>query len=252
MKILVINPNTSECFNKLLKDSSGKYALSSTHIKIVSPKSGPEVIEGTYDEALSVQGTLETFINLEKNYDAFIIACFSDHLSLQAIKEITCKPVVGIAEASIYLACLLGDKFSIITTNSKWRPLLYHYIRKCGLESRCASIRCAVPRVANLGLGEDESVKKAIENEAFAAIKEDGAEVICLGCAGMSGFDKELQNKLGIPVLDGFICALKLLEIFNQYGLTHSKINTYSQPLYKELTNLQFKFSKVYKKSKKK
>ena len=104
----MINPNTSECFNKLLKDSSDKYALSSTHVKIISPKSGPEVIEGAYDEALSVQGTLETFINLEKNYDAFIIACFSDHLSLQAIKEITCKPVVGIAEASIYLACLLA------------------------------------------------------------------------------------------------------------------------------------------------
>ena len=44
MKILVINPNTSECFNKLLKDSSDKYALSSTHVKIISPKSGPEVI----------------------------------------------------------------------------------------------------------------------------------------------------------------------------------------------------------------
>ncbi|GAG35899.1 unnamed protein product, partial [marine sediment metagenome] len=79
-----------------------------------------------------------------------------------------------------------------------------------------------------------------------------GAEVICLGCAGMSGFDKELNKKLGVPVLDGFVCAIKLLEIFHQYGLTHSKINTYSQPLYKELTNLQSKFSKVYKKSKKK
>jgi allantoin racemase len=107
LKILVINPNTSECFNKLLKNSSDKYALSSTQVKVVSPKSGPEVIEGTYDEALSIQGALETFINLEKDYDAFIIACFSDHLSLQAIKEITCKPVVGIVEASIYLACLV-------------------------------------------------------------------------------------------------------------------------------------------------
>jgi allantoin racemase len=91
-------------------------------------------------------------------------------------------------------------------------------------------------------------VKKAIENEAFSAIKEDGAEVICLGCAGMSGFDKDLQNKLEIPVLDGFICALKILEIFNRYGLTRSKINTYSTPLFKELSHMQSKFHMVYKK----
>jgi len=68
----------------------------------------------------------------------------------------------------------------------------------------------------------------------------------------MSGFDKELSKKLGVPVLDGFVSAIKLLEIFHQYGLTHSKINTYSQPLFKKLRNLPSKFSRVYTKKVKK
>lgn len=252
MKILTINPNASENFNELLRNKTSIYALPSTNVKVVSPKSAPKVIEGIYDEALSIKSTIETFIDLEKDFDAFIIACFSDHLATYAIREITRKPVLGIAEASIYLACMLGEKFSIITTNDRWGPLLKEAVRKYGVETKCASIRTVGISISDLEERDNNNVKKAIENEATIALRKDGAEVICLGCAGMSGFDKELQNKLGIPVLDGFVCAIKLLEIFHQYGVTHSKINTYSQPLYKELTNLQSKFSKVYKKSKKK
>jgi allantoin racemase len=81
-------------------------------------------------------------------------------------------------------------------------------------------------------------------------VKEDGAEVICLGCAGMAGFDKALEKKLGVPVLDGFVCALKLLELFNQYGLRHSKVLTYAGPQSKELTGLGSHFSNVYLKKK--
>jgi len=252
MKILAINPNTSESFNELLRNRAAIYALPTTKIEVVSPGSGPKVIEGIYDEALSVQGTLESFINLEKNYDAFIIACFSDHLATYAIREITHKPVLGIAEASIYLACMLGEKFSIITTNDRWKPLLTDAVKKYGIEAKCASIRTIGLSVSDLEERKGESIKKVIENEATIAINKDGAEVICLGCAGMSEFDKELNKKLGVPVLDGFVSAIKLLEIFNQYGLSHSKINTYSQPLYKELNNLPSKFSRVYRKKGKK
>jgi len=62
----------------------------------------------------------------------------------------------------------------------------------------------------------------------------------------MSGFDKELQQKLDVPVLDGVVCALKILELFHQYGLTHSKILTYSTPLFKELNNLSPHFARAY------
>jgi Asp/Glu/hydantoin racemase len=47
----------------------------------------------------------------------------------------------------------------------------------------------------------------------------------------MSGFDKALEKTLGVPVLDGFVCALKLLELFHQYGIRHSKVLTYAAAL---------------------
>ena len=36
-----------------------------------------------------------------------------------------------------------------------------------------------------------------------AALAEDRAEVIVLGCAGLAGMDKALQRSLGVPVLEG-------------------------------------------------
>ena len=246
LKILIINPNTSEHFNQLLQVTADLYSLDSTKFKVVSPKAGPSAIEGVYDEALSVQGTVEIFLDYEPDFDGFIVACFSDPLSVYALREISSKPVIGIAEASIHLACLLGNKFSIVTTNERWGPLLTEAVKKYGVESRCASVRTTNLRVSDFGKEEDASLKKAIETEAYAAVTEDGAEVICLGCAGMSGFDKELQQKLDVPVLDGVVCALKILELFHQYGLTHSKILTYSTPLLKELNNLSPNFAKAY------
>ncbi|OGP93403.1 MAG: hypothetical protein A2156_12635 [Deltaproteobacteria bacterium RBG_16_48_10] len=250
MKILVINPNTSEEFNQKLDKAAKEYALPSTEVKVISPKSGPKSIEGIYDEALSVQGTIEVFLDWENEFDGFVVACYSDPLVVYALREITRKPVLGIAEASIHLACLLGNQFSIVTTNDRWAPLLREAVKKYGLEPRCASVRTTGLRVLDLEREGEGAVEKAIEREALAAVKEDGAEVICLGCAGMSGFDKILEQKLGVPVLDGFVCSLKLLELFQQYGLKHSKILTYAAPLSKELTGLSSRFSRVYSKNK--
>ncbi len=250
MRILVINPNTSEEFNRKLDQTAKEYALSSTEVRVISPTSGPKSIEGIYDEALSVQGTLETFIDHEKEFDGFVLACYSDPVVVYAMREISTKPVLGIAEASIHLACLLGSKFSIVTTNDRWTPLLHEAVRKYGVESRCASIRTTGLRVLDLEGEGEGAVERAIEREVLAAVKEDAAEVICLGCAGMSGFDKTLERKIGVPVLDGFVCALKLLELFNQYGLRHSKILTYGDPLAKELIGLPSRFSKAYFKNK--
>jgi len=141
LKILIINPNTSEHFNRLLQATADNYSLDSTELKVISPKSGPSAIEGVYDEALSVQGTVEVFLEWEQKFDGFIVACYSDHLSVYALREISRKPVIGIAEASIHLACLLGNKFSIVTTNERWGPLLTEAVKKYGVESRCASVR---------------------------------------------------------------------------------------------------------------
>ena len=247
MKILFINPNTSQSFTKKIETIARQYALPSTQVDSLNPASGPRSIESIYDELLSAIGTLELALSEMDRYDAFVIACYSDHPAVYALREITDKPVLGIAEASMYVACILGYKFSVVTTNREWEPLLWDAVRHFGLKERCASVRSTGLPVLALESASEEETYQMILNASRQALEKDGAEVICLGCAGMTGLDKKLEAELCIPVVDGVVSALKLLEGLVGYGLRTSKRLAYSQPGYKEVVGYADIFSKPYK-----
>jgi len=246
MKILFINPNTSNSFTEKIETIARQYALPSTQVDALNPTSGPRSIESIYDELLSAAGTLEIALSMLEQYDAFVIACYSDHPAVYALREITDKPVLGIAEASMYVACMLGHRFSVVTTNREWEPLLWDAVRHYGMTERCASVRSTGMPVLALDSASPEETYQMILNVSQQAIEKDGAEVICLGCAGMSGLDKKLEADLHIPVIDGVVSALKLLEGLVSYGLRTSKRLAYSQPGYKELVAYADIFSKPY------
>ncbi len=246
MRILLINPNTSESFTQKVQTIAEQFANPNTQVLAVNPSSGPRSIESIYDELLSSPGTLETALGHLDDYDAFVIACYSDHPSVYALREITDKPVLGIAEASMFVACMLGYKFSVVTTNREWEPLLWDAVRHYGLGERCASVRSTGMPVLALESASPEETYQMILDAGRQALDQDGAEVICLGCAGMTGLDKALEKELGVPVVDGVVAALKLLEGMVGYGLRTSKRLAYSPPGYKELVGLPAVFSQPY------
>lgn len=246
MRILLINPNTSQSFTAKIQAIAEKYALPGTHVHAINPESGPRSIESIYDELLSSPGTLEAALANLDGFDAFVIACYSDHPTVYALREITDKPVLGIAEASIYIACMLGHKFSVVTTNREWEPLLWDAVRHYGMAERCASVRSTGMPVLALESASPEETYQMILNASRLAMEKDGAEVICLGCAGMTGLDKKLEAELRIPVVDGVVGALKLLEGLVGYGMHTSKRLAYSQPGYKELVGYAGIFGRPY------
>jgi allantoin racemase len=74
------------------------------------------------------------------------------------------------------------------------------------------------------------NLKRKLIVEMRKAMIEDGAEAIILGCAGLSGLDKEFEKKLGVPVIDGVVAAVKILEGLYEYGIKTSKWLTYQYP----------------------
>ena len=247
MKILMINPNTSVIFTEKIQAIASQYASPGTIVKAVNPASGPRSIESVYDELLSSPGTLQTVIENLDEYDAFVMACFSDHPVVYAAREITDKPVMGIAEAAMHMACMLGYKFSIVTTNKEWEPLLWEGVKHYGLAEHCASVRSTGMAVLELEEASPERTYQLIRDNAQLALEQDGAEVIVLGCAGMTGLDKSLEKDLGVPVIDGVVAALKLTEGMLGYGLRTSKRLNYSRPGHKDLPGYSPLFSKPYK-----
>ena len=233
MQILVINPNTTQAMTDAIGEMARKYAQASTEIVAVSPSYGPRSIEGHFEEYIGATATVEEVAQNRDKYDAFVIACYGDP-GLYACREITDKPVIGCAEASMHVASFVGHKFSIVTIISRVKPLLEDLVKHVGLESKCASIRCSALSVLDIEADPTRAETELI-TQSKLAIEEDGAEAICLGCAGMGPLDKSVQEAVGVPVIDGVVSAVKMAEVIHDYGLSTSKVAAFAWPEKKEL-----------------
>jgi len=222
MKIFVINPNTSESMTEHIQEELDRIKRPDTELTVVCAEYGPETIESAYDEALAVPPTLDLVKRANQgNYDAIILACFSDP-GLEAAKEISNIPVIGIGESSFHMAAMLGGKFSIMTTQKERIFAKKEHVYRKGLEHFLASVRSLNLSVAETD-ADPEKTKARVLEEAKRAAEEDGAEVIILGCAGMAGYAPEIESELHMKVLDPTAVALKLAEAMVDLRLGNKK-----------------------------
>jgi allantoin racemase len=232
VRIKIINGNTFEAMTANIGEVARAYAAPGTEIVVSQPAAGPISIESYYDEYLAIPWILEEIIKDEDKVDAFIIACWGDP-GIEAAREISGKPVVGIAEASMYVANMLGAKFGVATVLPRIYDLIERTVQKVGLTSKCASIQCTALSVVDTEELRD-SACDALEVAARAAIAE-GAEAIALGCAGMSGLDTELEARLGVPVVDSVAASVKMAESLVALGKRTSKSLTFQVPEAKQI-----------------
>ncbi|KPK87109.1 Asp/Glu/hydantoin racemase [bacterium SM23_31] len=224
MKILIINPNSDPEMTEAIRRTAENFVDRECEVVCEPTPGAPKFIETYEDEIKAAQGMVKLVKENDNTFDAFIIACHCDP-NLDAMKEITKKPVVGIGEASMKIASMLGHRFSVVSTSKHSIPNKEALIRKYHLQELLASVR--MPQEEQDVMNESGDEEKYLQ-AAKSALEEDGAEVIVLGCAGMTGLDKRLEAKLGVPVLDGIVCALIIAVGLVKYGVSTSKIGRYN------------------------
>lgn len=238
MKIKVINPNTSTEMTEGIRISAEKAAEANTEIVCVNPKSGPITIEGSYDEIIASYYLVEEVLRSEKeeNYDAYVIACFGDP-ALYALREITDKPVIGIAEAAISMASFISGRFSIVSVMPKSRLIFEELVHRYGAERKLASLR--TPDLSVLDTSDDiKKTQRILIEEAKIAVEEDYAEAILLGCAGMVGFTEEVEKVAKVPVIDSVAAGVKVAEALVTMNLRTSKIYSFEKPGNKKIVGV--------------
>jgi allantoin racemase len=240
LRILVINPNTTASMTRKIGAAAKGAASIGSEIIAVNPDSGPPSIEGYYDEALSLSGLLGEMRNAP-GMDAYIIACFDDS-GLEAARSLTEAPVIGIGEAAFHMATLIAGAFSVVTTLNRSVPAIEQNLQKYGLARRCANVRASEVAVLDLEVPGSDA-RSRVSQEIGRAVREDGAEAIVLGCAGMADLARALSLEHGIPVLDGVVCAVKLCEGLVSLGLKTSKSGGYAAPLPKRYRGSLERFS---------
>ncbi|WWC70755.1 uncharacterized protein I206_104706 [Kwoniella pini CBS 10737] len=224
IEILLINPNSTKAFTLDLVPVLKKSIPSDVLIDfLTAPESAPRSINDNHDCALSTT-VCEEYLNLNnpaltflEGYSCIIVACFSQHPLVDSLKRAVkgqSRPAVilGILDAAIYSAMGLGGKFGIVTTGQQWEPLFDEAIASMGLSSRYSGTKGTGFDAVSLHGSEvsDIMIKASIE------LVKQGAEVIILGCGGMSNMrstlERDLCEKVGrrIPVIDGVQAAVDL------------------------------------------
>ncbi|HUZ63687.1 MAG TPA: aspartate/glutamate racemase family protein [Acetobacteraceae bacterium] len=229
MRILVVNPNTTASMTRKIGEAAVAAAASGTVIEAVNPAMGPASIEGYYDEAFAVPGLLaEIAAGEARGMDGVVVACFDD-TGVDAARCLTGRPVVGICEAALHLAAMIATRCTIVTTLPRSVPPLAALVRRYGMAERCTVRAADVPVLALEGPASGAADR--LRAEIGLAIREDGAECIVLGCAGMADLARGLSRDLGMPVIDGVAAGVKLIEALVGLGLSTAKGGGYATPL---------------------
>ncbi len=208
--ILLINPNTTISITDLVLRTAQGFARKGTRLRAVSGAFGPRYIASRAAYAVAGHAALDAFANDKGPKDAVVLACFGDP-GLAALKEVSPVPVVGMADASILQACALGQRFSIVTGGERWQSMLQEFVASHGLSSRLASVRTVAPTGAAIASNPKAALAMLAEG-CNACVKEDGADVVILGGAGLAGLAARLAAKVEVPLLDGVACAISMAE----------------------------------------
>jgi Asp/Glu/hydantoin racemase len=160
-----------------------------------------------------------------------------------ALRSVLSIPVFGPGKASMLMALTLGDRFSILTMASRWKPLYKKALDELGLHHKCASVRAIEVPPDNHALlsGKEEDVFPLLEAAGRKAIEQDGAEVLILGSTTMHQSHAWLQARLPVPIINPGPLSYKLAEAALALGLAHSRVG-YPAPMHPRLDMLSAMF----------
>ncbi len=171
-------------------------------VRVITSQAGPPAIESDADVAAAIGPMLDTV--RAHPATAVVVACFSDP-GLDELRSGSEAPAFGIAESALHRALELGDRVGVISSVEASLPRHGRYWEKLGVQDRVVA---DIP----LGLGvleldTEEAFGKALR--AGRDLVSSGAEVVVLGCTGMTRMQARLESALGIPVIDPCLAAVE-------------------------------------------
>ena len=198
--IIVINPNSTEAVTRAMDDALARLRLpGGPEIRCQTLHEGPPGIESQRDADSVILPLCRSIAAQEEKAAAFVIACFSDP-GLFSAREVTRRPVFGIAECGILTALTLGHRFGVIAILAGSVPRHLRYIAAMGVGARLAGdlpIGLGVTALAdaNTALARMIAVGRTLRDV-------HGADVLVMGCAGMASYRAALEEAVQLPVVE--------------------------------------------------
>jgi allantoin racemase len=209
MKILLVNPNTSASVTARIEAVARAAASPGTEIAALTAPRGVPYIATRGEAVIGAAVALEMLAEHHAGCDAAVIAAFGDP-GLYGARELLPIPVVGMAEAAMLTACMLGRRFALVSFASALEPWFRDCVELHGLERRLSGIHMLDSPFRDVGDVQEEKEALLIElcHKAIAA----GADTIVLAGAPLAGFAAKVAERVPVPLVDGVAAAVKQAE----------------------------------------
>ncbi|ORY09217.1 carbon-nitrogen hydrolase [Clohesyomyces aquaticus] len=228
-RILLCNPNATEFMTKACLEMVRPTLPPDVSVYgFTAPKPAPSAIEGNFDNIMSGAAAARAVIPLANQFDAFLVACYSDHALIRMLREELSQPVIGIMEASLLAARTIGSRFGIISVSNRSKYMMEDAARHYGLDAFCTGVGTCGLGVLELDSKPEKEVL-GIMCDVGKELVEKGADVLTLGCAGMANMKSVVEKAVGedVQVVDGVVAGVHHLV-----GLCRARFTTAKRGMY--------------------
>lgn len=223
LRIAVLAPVNSSDYNEGLLASIAPVVPPDVEVQVYNIDQGSPCIQNRLNLTENALAVVRLAQQLEQQgFDGIWLSDF-DMCGVEPAREVIDIPIIGGFPTSAFSALGLCQRFSIITILQSTLALQRGHVANYGQSINFASIRAIDCPVAQLSDVEVVLVKAL--QAGLAAINEDGAQALLLGCTGFMGvaerLSKLIEQDLGcyVPVLDpnqcgfGFLLSLVRMKV---------------------------------------
>jgi allantoin racemase len=225
MRLLVANANTTEAITELCANAARAAAAPGTEILPATPRFGPEVISTRAENVIAGHALLSLLAEHAGQVDACLLAVSHD-TALEAARQLMPCPVVGMTEAALFAACLLGARFGLVTFGGV--ETYRERIAQHGLAGRCASL-VGVDATPQETVRDPDGVARKVLAGIERAVSE-GADAVVMGGAALAGMGPRLQASAPVPLVDGIAAGVKLAEMLVALDLPKPSAGSLAPP----------------------
>ena len=211
MRLLVINPNTSQGVTARIRQAADAVAQPEDHFTTLCPTYGPELIVTQADADHATQAVVDTVKAHSAPCDGIILASFGN-TGAQEVRAVRPDiPVIGIATAAFSRARSIGGPFGIVTFGESLVPGLQAKAHEAGLGAQLL----ATLAVQTTDFGDPGTVQSRYAEELAdlcAQLDQRGATCIVMGGGPLAGLAAQLAASCSVPLIDGTQTAIQMVR----------------------------------------
>jgi allantoin racemase len=233
MRILLINPNTSEFITERVAAEARRAAHAGTEIIAVTGRLGASIVSGRSEDALAATEAMNLAAEHASGCDAVVLAISFDS-GLRALREMLPVPVVGMSEAAMLAACTLGGNFALLTFGNRAIPLYAELCRGYGLRERLTAVT-SLPPLNDAEIRDPLLTVPRVAEIVDRTVAEDRSEAVILAGAVFAGITGAVAERVSVPVLNGVAEAVGIAEMLVRIKARKPTSGSYQLPAAKTI-----------------